>query len=318
MKIFQYRLTGLYKKGGKLIGTFFKGMLAVIDDDKWPKKYAHAALLVSSKDQKLNQAWAEETDKIRDQNTGQTYRLRAVLVVKREATKKPVVGISKKIAIELATDFDGDEYDLIPLDEFPALAAMLEKATASAIKNPKIKKSFTPRTTIGDIIRIIGLRKPLLETWVGINNRFYYLPEDKREGYATKMAQEHMLNAWLGPKWADSLPRGQKDLDIVTAEMQLGIKYGEDIYKTSVDGEALMMRAKAFEKVLDEFNVSALIPYGNGYKKQLQKNKDYCLAAEPTLAAEKSANIVHAVSRRVARSCRKPNVAPDFASEDER
>lgn len=179
---------------------------------------------------------------------------------------------------------------------------MIKEHSATALRNLKVNKTFTPRTSEGNLERILKLRKPILEKWASLNNRFYYLPTKERELFAKKMAPKHALKSWLGKNWRDSLGmREASDLNIVMAELQLGEKYGEDIFKTSVNANSLMTRARAYTNALKEFNSNPRIPYGNGLVTAFAESDDIEVVTAPALTSERSANIVDKAFRAMAR-----------------
>ena len=223
LKVFQYSLTGFYADNtNEVVGSFFKGLLGVIPDNDWPAEYYDADIIVSSKDQKLNQSWISSDEKNSDQDKKQQIRLNGVLVIIQELHKKQLVGIPLSMAERLGTDYDGDEYDILSAINFPSVADLVRSESKTAILNPKIAKSFTPRQSAGNYARILSLRKPLLETWVSILKRFYHLDRQQRIDFAAAMAPTNLLEQWLVNGLSDD---HASDLDIVVIEMQVGIKF---------------------------------------------------------------------------------------------
>lgn len=314
LTVFQYTLTGYLPD---LSGVFFKGMLAVIDDNDWPEHIA-ADIVVSSKDQKLNTTWLDEQAKNLSVSQSQFLELSGKLIVKQEFTKTFPVGLSKDVADYLTGDFDGDEYDLVASGGFPCLTNLIQKHENSLLMNPKIKKSFTPRIHDGNFSKILSLRRPVLETWMTIMNVFYYLTPNERFEFARTMARDHMLDAWLGEDWQKQLGVGADDyISIVTREIQLGVKFGEDAYKTKIDTEIVMSRARAYQTKLLHYVDDLSVPYGNRLKKELMNSAPKAALNNLYSESAKSSNIVHKAFRGLARYFRGEKCGLDYVSDDE-
>lgn len=315
---FQYTLTGFYKDANEqIIGSFFKGMLGVIDDVDWPEHYRDADMLVPSKDQKLNQTWKDDNQRKNDQSVGTRFTFRGILLVKQEFARKYTAGLPAFVAENLAGDYDGDEYDFISSKDFPHLSNLVEQEKSTAIPNPKIKKVFTPRQNVGNFSRIMNLRKPLLAVWVNIANRFYYLPKDEREQFAQEMSQSLKIEKWMGNDWLSELNISSNPVDLVTAEIQLGIKFGEDIFKTSVNVQSVMKRASEYEHVLRRYGSPLYIPYGKQLKKMFEENKNLSEALKPALETQHSANLVDKAFRALARYSQEKDDTLEYVSDDE-
>lgn len=318
LPVFQYTLTGYYNDSGSPVGAFFKGLLAVIPNEKWPEAYKNAQILVSSKDQKLNQKWLNKKLKDNDQGKKQLLDLNAILAVKNEYYKKHLVGLPVKMAENLAGDYDGDPYDLMSRQGYQHLSAVIIDASKQAIPNPKIDKSFTERQSPGNFNRILDLRKPILPAWNVIINRFYYLLKEERAQLVQDVSQNHMLQQWLGDDWTNKL--GIKEIssnDIVIAEMQLGLKYGEDAYKTKVDIESVLTRAREYEKALNKIRPNQEIPYGKALIKKLHNNQDLKSITAPALKPKKSANLPDKAFRGQARFLADDNSYEGWLSDDD-
>lgn len=319
LKVFQYTFTGYVNgKKGRLNGTFFKGIVMVIPDEFWPKIYEHIDMLVSSKDQKLNQSWINENIKIEHQNLLQELKVTGMLVVKNEYNNSHLAGIPVSLADDLAGDWDGDPYDIMSRKGFDHLAMIIKEEGQDAIPSHKVGKSFTKREKAGNFKKILDLRKPISSVWNGVVNRYYHLPSSQKTELVKEMAQSHMLGFWLGNHWEDKLgiDREPNDWDIVTAEMQLGVKCGEDAYKTSVDIESVLLRASEYEKVLDHLKSNRLIPYGNGLKKKL-KEGNLKKALRQALEPSHSGNVVDKTFRGVARYLTEDPAYESYVSDDE-
>lgn len=316
LPVFQYTLTGYIDKNGDLLGSFFKGLLAVIPDEQWPKAYKDAHILVSGKDQKLNQSWRDEKTKNYDQKTEQMLNFTGVLIVKNEYHKTHIMGLPTAMAEKLAGDYDGDPYDVMPRKGYEQVSAMVEAESLRAIPNPKISKPFIPRMDGGNFEKILGLRKPLNSDWNSINNRFNYLSHEQRETVIEQMAQTHMLESCLGKSWREKLDLKEiTPEDIVVSEIQLGLKYGEDAYKTDVDINSVLERDREYQKVLSGFSSS--IPYGNSLKKKLEEKQGLKQATEPALLPKHSANIVDKAFRGLARYLTGDKTYDAYVSDDE-
>lgn len=318
LPVFQYSLTGYYDEGGHPVGSFFKGLLAVIPDEDWPAEFKEAQILVSSKDQKLNQLWLDKKTKDFDQNRSHMMNLAAMLVVKNEYHKSHLVGLPTFIAGVLAGDYDGDPYDLMPQKGYERVSAMVLAESKNAIPNPKPIKSFTPRQQMGNFDKILKLRIPINPEWNSINNRFNFLPKDERVQFIEIQKNNHRLGSWLGEDWEKRLDiKDIKDSDIITSEIQLGLKYGEDAYKTDVDIKSVEARDQEYQKTLNQFNKDPSIPYGNGLKKKLDEKRLIEDAMAAALISAKSANIVHKAFRGLARFVAEDETYPDWVSDDE-
>jgi hypothetical protein len=316
LTVFQYTLTGYIDEQEKLIGSFFKGLLAVIPDKDWPAEYKDVHMLVSSKDQKLNQTWLDKNIKDYDQNREQILDLYGMLVVKNEYHKNHLVGLPTWMAENLAGDYDGDPYDLMPRKNFSRLSALILEESKKVIATPKMPKSFS---TSGNVFRrILDLYKPIVTAWNAINVRYYYLSESERQQLITSMAQSHMLKAWLGEDWRDKLGvKNITDMDIVIAEIQFGIKLGEDSVKTKVDVDSALVRAREYEKALNLLNKDPQIPYGNGLKKKLGEKQSIKEATGSALMRPKSANVVDKAFRGLARYSAGNVTYESYVSDDE-
>lgn len=314
LQVFQYTLTGLYEvDGDQISGSFFKGLLAVVDDNDWPWDFAHADAIVSSKDEKLNQAWADENDKKRDQASARMIKMRGVLFVTQELGKRQVAGVPPALADKLAGDFDGDDYDFLTCNHYGNVAALVKRESATAILNPKMRKSFTPRKRVGNYGRILALRRPILETWNGIINRFYHLPLKQRLQLAQAMAPTNLLREWLEE---EEWQKYSDDLDIVTVEIQVGIKLGEDIFKTTVNSERVMERARAYEHALQKMGSKAQLPYGASVKKKLDSGHPINAAMKDGLMTPTSANLFDKASRAVSRYLNDDKTYKGYLSDD--
>ena len=306
IKVFQYTMTGYLENANKpkkrnksyqssLTASFFKGLLVVVPDDKWPQKYHDISIIVSAKDQKLNGKWLSEDYKKKDQSSRNKYNFYTTLVVKQEYNKQFVGALNKEIADALAGDFDGDPYDIMPTKGFSLLASLIKAGQNDAIPNPKIDKSYTLRSKSGNFHKILGLRKPILPLWNVIVNRYYYLMPSEREKLASMLANDHRLREWLGETWSDQLKddikRELRLSDIIIAEMQLGVKLGEDAYKTKVDIDLILQRAKEYDKALNIINPQSKIPYNH------KSTLDY----EKALGKLHSSNLVHKAFRALSR-----------------
>ena len=301
LKIIQTTLSGYYDLDKQIKGVFLKGLMLVIPDEKWPKEYADVDVIASSKDQKLNYNWLDKKTKDQDQNRHQLLRLVGVLAVKNEYLGTPLVGIPTRLAEAMAGDYDGDFYDVMPVKNYENLASYIAQESRKAIASPKIEKTFTPRSGMGNFSRILALRKPILGMWNGIMNRYYYLPEQDRIAFNNDLVKNHRLGGWLGADWNNKLGiRGVTNEDVVIAEIQLGLKYGEDAYKTNVDIESVLSRAREYESSLGKYHSDGQVPYGSALKKACEENAerkaDWCGLSRPT-----SANLPHKVARAIGR-----------------
>lgn len=313
LQVFQYTLTGLYGDN-EISGSFFKGLLAVIDDKNWPWEFANADMVVSTKDEKLNQAWATEEHKKFAQGHARMIKMRGVLFVTKELAKRQLAGIPPALTDKLAGDFDGDDYDFLTCNGYSNVAALVKEESATAILNPKMRKSFTPRERVGNYGRILALRKPILETWNGIINRFYNLPLKQRLELAKIMAPSNLLQEWLEE---EEWQKYHDELDIITVEIQVGIKLGEDIFKTTVNSERVMKRARAYERVLHSLGSKPQLPYGTNLKKKLDAGLDIKTAMKDGLMPKTSANLYDKASRALSRYLNSDETYESYLSDEE-
>eukprot|EP01132_Coremiostelium_polycephalum_P000767 gene767-951_t len=332
---FQYTLSGYYKnkkeQGDQYIGSFFKGMLGVIDDQKWPEDLQGFDIVVSSKDQKLNQTWLNEDKKQADQSTQirQDLILRGALVVKEQVEGSKLLGLPVAYAERLAGDYDGDQYDVIDGSELPKLQFMLTAASKAMIPNPKLKKTFTIRQQVGNLKKILELRKPLLERWTMISMVIFDLSAKEREELAQALAKDHVLEQVLGAGWKNSLgievSEGET-LHLMLAEIQVGIKCGEDGPKTKVPFDLLHARAQVYEQALRAYRSQLAIKHGKGLRHRLEKamaegnNRlvSFLSTLEEALKGPKSKSIVGKVYRASVRYLTNDKEVDECISEDEK
>lgn len=318
LQVFQYTMTGYINAQEALIGSFFKGLLAVIPDEHWPKEYRDAHILVSSKDQKLNQSWRSEDDKNKDQNNGQSLSFSGMIMVKEEYNRRHLMGLPVSMAVGLSGDYDGDPYDIMPRKGYQAVSAMIKEEQKNAIPSSKISKPFIPRKQVGNFEKILDLRKPISADWNSINNRFNYLPPEHREEFCRDMAHTNILNECLGDNWSSSAGlTSMADQAAVISEIQLGLKVGEDAYKADCNIKSIMDRDQDYQRALSKYNADPSIPYGNGLVKKLEMKQDIKDAIKPVLNAPKSANVVHKATRAMARFLAKDSTYKGFISDGE-
>jgi hypothetical protein len=262
---FQYSLTG-YTHEGKG-GGFFKGILTVIDEQLWPKEYRDCNILVSSKDQKLCHDWINSTLKSEAQNAKSFTKmvLRGVLAVKQHYCNN-LIGIPLKIAELSAGDYDGDEYNIVSIAKLDIhkLALMLEHK--KQLPNPKINKTFTPKTTIGNYSAVIHFNNNIIQRWSTIYNVFCTLNKEERQQFYELMSPTNILKD-LTPE--SYMEKCKSPKEIVLNEIQLGLKYGQDSFKTKVPYLLLLIRAKQYERALRQWNKLLSIPYGSKFKGNL-------------------------------------------------
>jgi hypothetical protein len=278
----QYTLTGYTRNDvtNDPIGQFFKGMLAVIPDEMFPDDHRACDMLVSSKDMKLCQAWVNGNDKKEAQNSSVSlfYDLHGMLVVKQIIPGRHLAGIPLKEADKSGGDFDGDDYNIIQAALVPKLAQMIEEYNSEQIVNPKLKKTDTPRNKVGNYAKIVDLCLPILPKWIAIINAIYAMSQEQRKAFAHALFEdeESLLGEVLGEDWSSKLGIPKDNINeeiILMAEIQLGIKCGEDAPKTKVPMSLVYERALFYEHKLSEMGYSLAEPYGKGLKKRIERLK---------------------------------------------
>ena len=275
MCAFQYTLTGYSCDQGQIKGRFFKGMLGVIENAKWPVTFSNYDLVTSSKDQKLCSDFLSAQDKTQAQNPAQSigFDLHAVMINKGEIDGSHLCGLTDDVMEACAADFDGDEVDIVPLENVETIGDYVQAQNEGYIANPKSTKTCTPSICDGHFDKIYELyANHLIEDWNQLANFIYFLPQDTREKIAEEMVQTHQLEALLGPSWQQKLglPIDQiTPVCILLVEIQLGLKFGEDISKTKVPIVVLAQRLEDYQKVLRKIDPQLSITYGKGLKKRL-------------------------------------------------
>jgi hypothetical protein len=317
MQVFQYTMTGYVRDQDRLNGSFFKGLLGVIPDRYWPKEYEKSDILVSSKDQKLNQAWRSADDKYKDQNNGQRLSFAGSILVKEEYNRRSLIGLPVAMAEKLSGDYDGDPYDIMPNKGYRNVVAMIQKEHDLALASSKIAKPFIPKETTGNFDKIFDVRKPINQSWNAINNRFNYLLPDERRQFCQRMAKDHILHHYMGTESTKSDQLiSLTDEQLVISEIQLGLKVGEDVYKADCDIKTLIEREQAYQRALADFNADPSIPYGNGLKRRLKEKQGLKDALAPTLTPKQSANVVHKATRALARYLAGNRTYDGYVSDD--
>lgn len=332
MPSFQITLNGLTEENGVLSQDFIKGMVGVVDDEVMDKhvaqfgpEFAKAHIVMFPSEVKSSQKFksAQLKHAIQHSKTPETYVLNGMMVIKQVAKHGEVVGMPEILQKgPFAGDYDGDHDEIAWLALFLEYAKMIEQESLNARINSKIPKSYTERTTAGNFPKLAEFQEKLLEKWVGINNAINYMPLDEREKFISKMARTHELVEILGINWKDNLgcdPDKITDEDIVTSEIQVGLKYGTDVIKTVIKrgtnpNETLPIsffldRAKVYEKTLREFGRDLSVPYSNAFKRKLQKLIDTDTLTLESLTGllekafknKKSVNINESVMRANAR-----------------
>jgi pentatricopeptide repeat protein len=324
---FQYTLTGYSKSANnnECCGHFFKGILVVLEDNIWPQEFADCNILVSTKDQKLSQSWSTANDRSCSQQAKSPERISVHGVLVRTKTISQVAAVPAKIAKKLNADYDGDEIDKILGETLPRTMQMVAKESQSALPNPKLPKTFTPRESIGNYKKMVELRQPLLERFTTIANLLYYLSLKQKQELAVKMAKTHILKEILGSAWKTQLGielNENDDLLIMQAEIQVGLKCGEDRYKTTIPCNLVLERAKQYEKELRHYHPRLSIPYGRKLKEKLEiavtnNNPHEKIAAilQPALQTTKGTNIVDKVHRGLIRFFSTPSSANKIQGE---
>lgn len=318
LAVFQYTMTGYITGQEALVGSFFKGLLAVIPDEYWPQEYRDSHILVSSKDQKLNQAWRSEDDKNKDQNNGQSLPFSGMISVKKEFATSHLIGLPVAMARALSGDYDGDPYDIMPRKGYQAVSAMIKEEEKNAIPSAKINKPFIPRESVGNFEKILDLRKPISADWNSINNRFNYLPPEDQKEFCRDMAKTNILQECLGNDWSSSAGLARMtEQEVVISEIQLGLKVGEDAYKADCKIKSIMDRDQDYQRALSKYDPDPSIPYGKGLVKKLEKKQRVKEAIKSVLNADKSANVVHKATRAMARFLNKDTTYDGFISDEE-
>lgn len=231
LKSFQYRLTGYENQQCKLIGRFFKGMLGVIDDEDWPAEYQNCDMMVSAKDQKLAQDWLSAETKQTAQNPAlpSDLTLTGSLSVTESIPLGKTIGIPASIAKPSAGDYDGDTYNVVPIETLPSVYRLVVEGSENHISNPKPPKTFTLRKKVGNYQQMINSRLPLLEHWNTVQNVFYALPNAQRICFIKEMVETHALTDYLGEHWRKKLGIAENKITdevIVTAECKIWRRQG--------------------------------------------------------------------------------------------
>lgn len=312
LRCMQYSLTGyMPSENATPVGRFFKGLLVVVPDDQWPKEFSSCDLMVSAKDEKLNQTWNSEQVKKSTQNSESStvITLCGMLAIKQEYPRARVIGVPSNVAAVSAGDYDGDEYNVISTKNLPRFKELIIKGSSETIPNPKINKTFTPRTKIGNFVKILELRKPILERWVSIQNIIYSMSLSQRATFAAEITTDHALETILGKEWNKKLgldTHTPTAMQIMIAEIQVGLKCGQDALKTKVPTAVLDERSRSYMRLFTKLKITVSVPYAKGFRSRFfisaAENFEALAAqlAEP-LAANKSHNIVHKTQRGLVR-----------------
>lgn len=285
--VFQYTLSGITDDdtGGHATHAF-KGMLMIVPDANWPAEFAEQDVLVSSKDQKLSSAWHSAEDKKQAQAPAQALRLalHGHLVHKEDRTRQ-IIAVPAGIADKLAADYDGNEFNVLPMAGHAQLAAHIARKNRKGMDNPKQPKTFTPSADdVSRRDRIVQLRQPLVAHWSTASDVYHALPKAVQTRVAQGLAPEQVIASALPEVWSGSIApllhdaaaseaqglySGQEARKVVHREIALGIKAGTDAEKTTVPFEEFLLRGKAFQKALRPHVPAAGLPYGKGFRRRL-------------------------------------------------
>ena len=287
--VFQYTLSGIaQRESGDHDTHAFKGMLMIVPDAHWPTEFAEQDVLVSSRDQKLGSAWHSADDKKRSQAPEQGQPVRLVLhghLVHKEDRTRQLIAVPSAIADRLAADYDGDEFNVLPIEGHTQLAAHIARKNRNGMDNPKQAKTFTP--SAGEVSRrdrILQLRQPLVAHWSTASDVYHALPKPAQTRLAQGLVQDQVIASALPEVWErsiapllqdvaaseqDGVYTDQEARKVVHREIALGIKVGTDAGKTTVPFDDFLKRGKAFQKALRPYVPAAGLPYGKGFKRRL-------------------------------------------------
>ncbi len=311
LRCMQYTLTGYTPVADAApVGRFFKGLLVVVPDAQWPEAYASCELMVSAKDEKMNQTWKTEQAKNSAQNSEKATEITlcGMLAIKQEYPRARLIGVPKNVAQVSAGDYDGDEYNVLSTKKLPHFKEMVIKGASDDIPNPKIPKTFTPRTNISNFVKILELRKPLVERWISIQNIIYSLSLSERAKFAAEIAVDHKLEIILGEEWYKNLgmnTNAPTAMQIMIAEIQIGLKCAQDAPKTKVPFTVLDERSKSYLRLFEKLEIPVTLSYGKGFRSRFfaatENFESFVTQLSEPLTAAKGHNIVHKTQRGLVR-----------------
>jgi hypothetical protein len=205
--------------------------------------------------------------------------------VHKEDRTRQIIAVPSAIADRLAADYDGDEFNVLPIEGHTQLAAHIARKNQKGMDNPKQAKTFTP--SAGEVSRrdrILQLRQPLVAHWSTASDVYHALPKSAQTRVAQGLVQDQVIATALPDVWEKSIaPLLQDVVDsgdertysdrearkVVHSEIALGIKVGTDAEKTTVPFDEFLKRGKAFQKALRPYMPAAGLPYGKGFKRRL-------------------------------------------------
>jgi hypothetical protein len=245
----QYTLTGT--QGDEL--TFFKGMLGVIPDKLWPNAWGSMDLVVCSKDRKLFESWKSEEQRKMTQSRDEEFTLSGSLVSVQWFNKGSFVGVPNEMMEWLGGDYDGDEVAILFQRLNPELFMQINSEFSQNQINAKLTKTFTYKPQSDRGSRILNLMSPLVSKWSNIAAQLNALHREDQFIVANAVALKSSL---LPPEEQENLTLLQK----MWKEVQLGIKVGTDLFKTSVNAQEFEQRAQFYIETINK-KLKGGLPY---------------------------------------------------------
>lgn len=274
---------------------FFKGLMVVLPGEAWPAGYEDVKIVLSTKDSKI----AAKTDSLQSRQQQQNataeqrFVFRGCLVVKQviessfalvPCEKEPAAGDDVPSMISLGGDYDGDRVKLAARADVPELAALVREQNRTSRGNPKLPKTFTlARNGELDIEKLQQLRSNLLQDASVMMERLLNLPATVREPLIMQLIPGHILEdfyhsddwliqAGLQPQEGEFArqPQAGRAEQIIRCELELMMKAGTDLEKTTVDFPLLWQRLKEYRRVLGPL-MALPVPWGKGVAERLEQ-----------------------------------------------
>ena len=255
----QYTLTG--KEDGTL--TFFKGMVGIIDDSKWPDEWAELDIVVSSKDRKLFEKWRRDssleknpakvidpqTDRATMSKMQQDFSINGTFAAVQWFKAGSFVGVPSEIQKWLGGDYDGDEVAMVFSNTSPHLQQYIVDNFSEEQQNPKLTKTFTYSPEGSYAKRMDEMRSNNAGVWSSIATRVQSLKGilKKRLAQSTKVRRLLPVADMKGTEVARMMK-----------EIQLGIKVGTDGPKTSANVKNFEKRAETYLDCLNAISKPVL------------------------------------------------------------
>ena len=207
-------------------------------------------------------------------------------LVHKEDRTRQIIAVPATIADKLAADYDGDEFNVLPVGGHAQLAAHITRKNSKGMENPKQPKTCTPSgAEVSRRHRILQLRQPLVAHWSTASDGYHALPKAIQTQVAQDLVHEQVVESALPQVWenmilplldsehgmAEEPPyTSQQARKVVHREIALGIKVGTDAEKTTVPFDDFLARGKAFQKALRPHLPAAGLPYGKSFRRRLE------------------------------------------------